>query len=490
MDRMKRTAVLFDEVDKRIAEFKRHWVRHVEDRQHRWWMEIIFPKDVCIEPNEEIMKVGRKEEYPHVLIPITWDNVLKYERYVVHKSRQYGTYTTDLLRNDLHTIRKEMAIALQRLCKNECVWEMVGSDSNVSDVDINIFDDRVDKRKAEIDKKIREWVGSNRIDALFDMNIYLSAFARKELTSINKLYDKNKQNPFIARIPINSKFNYVFIKPPATKTYQRSQLMWALIHVLDETQGTHNGAIFKHYIDTHEWEPSVWKLVQEIHPRLSYSKTTDGDKPIASYVKIAQGLWNDIKNTKKEQFVYEYMNALSSIQYYSRETYLTRGAYFHVVMEMSNKVLHLNLQPYEYLHSIVDNLAFVAELCQKRTVCPIQYSATFTKMCKYLHRICDALLKLNIDKNGRWNIMEVNDKAAALNAARKQGNADVIMDRMRDMHTFLGLPYYEDQYTEKDLSAIFETVMHIALDPFVMYSQPKSKTKSKSKSMTIPIILQ
>lgn len=471
---------------KLIADFKRNWVRNVQDKTKRWWMEIVLPDDVCIEPSEEMKKVGSNDVYPHVLIRITWDNVMKYGKYVVHKVRQYGSYSDDLLRRDLHAVRKSIAAALQQLCKSDCVWEIVGSDSNVSDVDINVFDDRVDLIKPQIEKHIHEWLGGNRIDVLFDMNIYLSAFGRKEVNNRKKI---GKRNPYIERIPFSTTTNYVFIVPVMTPQYRESQLVWALVHLLDETKGSLNEDLIEQYIQQTEWM-SAWLTAKELHEVLEKQRGS-AEKAVISLVKEAQKLWRTVATdvTVGEDVVERYMNVLSTIQYYSRETYLTRGAYFHVVMEMSNQVNNLNLQQFEYMHSAMDNLAFIAELCKENTLCPVQYSAIFAKISKYIYRICDAIVKGkgSLSQHPAWDIDAIRKSAGALNALRKKASSDPseMVKQMEELHELLGVPFHGgEEFTIADLATIFANCMHIALDPFTSTTGSRSHTALSTRSST------
>lgn len=452
----------FHRVDQLIATLKRNWVRNVQDKHKRWWMEIVIPNDVCLEPSEEIKKVGSNDIHPHVLIPITWDNVMKYGKYAVHKVRQYGAYDDTLLRRDMHDVRKAMANALQKLCKSECVWEIVGSDSTVSDVDINVFDDRVDILKPLLQQHIHSWVDGNQIDTLFDMNIYLSAFGRKELSKKAK-----KRQPYVERIPFSPTVNYVFIVPPHTQQYQTSQLIWTFVHLVDETEGTLNERDVNEYINKSIWSDE-WKKAKDLR-NLLHRRKGNVDKTIVALVKDAQNVWNDIvSKSPNEDVVEQYMNILSTIQFYSRETYLSRGAYFHVVMEMSNGVKNLNLQPFEYVHSIIDNVSFIAELCKKDSLCPIQYSTIFAKISKYLYRVCDALIKYGVLQHNTWDIVAIRESASALNTMRKKTNIDptVVGKQMQELHSLIGVPFHgDDIFTNMDLAVIFSTCLRIALNP-------------------------
>lgn len=473
----------FGNVDRVITEFKRNWVRNVQDKSKRWWMEIVLPKEVCIEPTEEMKKVGSNDTEPHILIRITWDNVLKYGKYAVHKVRQYGTYPEDLLRRNMHDVRKAIANALQTLCKSECIWEMVGSDSNVSDVDINVFDDRVDQLKPLIEKYVASWLGGNRLDILFDMNIYLSAFGRKEMSHA-KRRKLGKKHLYIQRIPFTDKVNYVFIQANPTPQYQESQLVWALVHLVDETKGSFNEDTIEHYLEKTAWMES-WKKAKELNHVLQAQKG-NVDKMIVSLVKEAQKQWQAIAELAAEDdaTIERYMNTLSTIQYYSRETYLTRGAYFHVVMELSNKIKNLKLQPFEYMHSVIDNLAFIAELCKKNTLCPVQYSAVFAKISKYVYRVCDALIKSGVS----LHVGTIRDSAAMLNAMRKRADVEAskLIQQMQQLHELLGVEFRGDEdYTNMDLAAVFEACMHIALDGFT-----KTNTEMRShRTSTQPTVI-
>lgn len=470
----------FLSVDKLIQEFKRNWVRNVQDKYKRWWMEIVLPNDVCIEPSEEMKKVGSNDAHPHILIRITWDNVIKYGKYAIHKVRQYGTYPDDLLRREMHNVRKAIASSLQKLCKSDCVWEMVGSDSNVSDVDINVFDDRIDQLKPLLQKHITAWLGGNRVDVLFDMNIYLSAFGRKE---VHKKRASKKLHPYIQRIPFSPTIDYVFVAPSNSPQYEESQLIWAFVHLLSEVKGSSNETEVDTYVLQSEWNMS-WQKAKELYRVLEKQKG-NAEKVTIALVKEAQSLFQKISESASTGYddIERYMNVLSTIQYYSRETYLTRGAYFHVVMEMSNGVKNLNLQPFEYMHSVVDNLSFIAELCNKDTLCPVQYTTIFAKISKYIYRICDALVKLGWKQSGGWDIIALRDQSATLNALRKKQNVDsnVLTKQMESLHNLLKVPFLEgEEYTTTDLADIFTNCMHFALAPFIGQVASRVKTPSKS----------
>lgn len=475
----------FGSVDKLIQEFKRNWVRNVQDKYKRWWMEIVLPNDVCIEPSEEMKKVGSNDEHPHILIRITWDNVIKYGKYAIHKVRQYGTYPEDLLRREMHHVRKAIAGSLQKLCKSDCVWEMVGSDSNVSDVDINVFDDRIDQLKPLLQKHIITWLGGNRLDVLFDMNIYLSAFGRKE---VHKKRTSKKLHSYIQRIPFSTTIDYVFVAPYASSSYEESQLIWGLVHLWSEVKGSPNETDVDTYIQKSEWNMS-WQKAKELYRVLERQKGNT-DKVTIALVKEAQTLFLKISentSTSYDDVVEKYMNVLSTIQYYSRETYLTRGAYFHVVMEMSNGVKNLNPQPFEYMHSVIDNLSFIAELCNKDTLCPVQYTTIFAKISKYIYRICDALVKLGWKQSGGWDVVAIRDHSATLNALRKKPNVDphTMTKQMESLHNLLKVPFLEgEEYTNTDLSDIFTNCIHFALAPFTGLQVASKSVRKTSCSKT------
>ena len=463
-----------------LSEFKKQWVRsNTTDKKKQWWMEIVVPSNVCIEPTEEIAKVGTNDVYPHVLIRITWDNIIKYGQYAVHKVKEYGTYNPNAIRLQLHDLRKSIAKALQTLCKGECVWETVGSESTVSDIDVNVFDDRIDELKPVLDKNVSSWLNGNRLDVLFDMNIYLSAFGRKETTSRRK----RENIKHLRKIPLTDKESYVYVQPLGSPSYVQSQLTWGLLHLYEESLHTLFERTLDGYISTSQLSDS-WEKAKELYDVLQKGKQNP-DKTIFGLVRESQNLWNEISTIRltdddtgqESELLEKYMNRISMIQYFSRETYNTRGAYFHVVMQLGNKdtILNLDIQPFEYRDSVIDNLAFIAELCQKETLCPVQYTSIFAKISKYIYRICDALIRLGLDKTGV--VVSVLKRADVLNKARKATDVspETISVYIKDLHEILGVSFTDtEEFTNFDLSYLFETIMTFVLNELLDKKQTVS----------------
>ena len=486
-----------DSIPKMIEGFKHGWIRGT-DANGYWLMGIAVPPSLCLEESEVVegpahvrgrstndsSKKTSERAHTKVLIRVTWANIIKYGQYAMHRTKTMGSYEDYELRVSLHELRQAVARNLKETCAADaCVWEQVGSESSVSDIDINIFSDRVDVVKKQIDERVRAWFGNISLDVLFDMNIYVSAFCRKEVASKGTKTGR-LSGAYIQRFPSLSGENYVYVIPPVKmNAYIESQRAWAVLHLYQESLGT----LFHDKIGKalgKKGYGDIWTKARSLYERVKDAGVdinTEVQKAHVIHIKL-DGISEPTKHG--DALAMQYMDIISLIQFNSRETYYSRGAYFHVVMSLANAV-NVRITAQEYIDSVFDNLAFVAELCHMNSSCPVQYSDLVGKISKYVFRICSAFTQLHIRSDA--TLLNLKECANELNRARKVLNPSVerIDELLGRLHELLRLPtsgMYADSYSDTELGRLFEAVLRFVIKRLPVYGSDAVTNASVSKA--------
>lgn len=300
--------------------------------------------------------------------------------------------------------RKKFVDNLLKYCidvidtNNSIISVAAGSSSPNSDYDITLYDIN-HKNEWKVVKLFNELFGDiwgNSSSIVFDTNIYGVGFLRLRNNEPDTRSIKDtKGNTFY----YNKQFN-------ANKQYD-----WAMLHLIksisklssSEQQQFNNKFIVK---DVNRLTKKYTKLMESFKTNEHFSP----DKLTTKYI-------SQMKNISRSGDTTD--NKISSVLFYGVETYFSRGAFMHVVVEMQMK-LDMKLSVSEYIQSIIENFAFIVYELHIST----DSTNFITLFSKYIDRIIDAFKRL-----GRSN-SECLD-----NQMYKNFNSKEIISKLKDART-------------------------------------------------------
>lgn len=271
---------------------------------------------------------------------------------------------------------------LQNYCNDSCIYKIIGSQSPVSDIDIDIYSPNIQ----EVLNNILDFHNihyNETLDTLFDVNIYASIFHYVTKSCMEKgtncKYPKHNKDP--------------------------KQLVWSFLRIVEYTESIPE--IYESFSIFHRrLYLKALKLQTQLQAKYGSLDTLQKNQ---LYAKLAQRYINKLQNAKHNTNIAE---EFSRLKYFELETYRSVGAVLHIVEKKESLPAHS-------LHeSIYDNLGFIYENLLKEYPCNhgSLFNVKILKISKYLERICDAFLRLG--KN-TIVLQKLNKLSAKLNKYRK-----------------------------------------------------------------------
>jgi hypothetical protein len=325
------------------------------------------------------------------------------------------------LKNDTVALRSCLVQELLSTCNpsSDCISEVVGSTTDVSDIDVNLHSPSASKVLGEINKRgydlLQQPLGETDISLLFDINFYGSSFT-KILDPKNQAQFQGNSNITtlsVTRNNVGVTLYWVTIPAGEFNQFQRNNRAWAYVHFLS-CIGDLDTFMSNKYTNVFK-DSAIFQDARNMFKALQQEKTNGCGAVacIASHMNKAEEMFKQIiepPSEGKSDLALEYYNELSTIQFFANETYFSRGAYMHIV---NPDVQMLSVD--DYISSAIDNLAFIAELYNhyvKNLVCDDneQYNKhVLGRVGKYVERVCDALmlgLQVRFRENKRRTITD------------------------------------------------------------------------------------
>lgn len=282
--------------------------------------------------------------------PFTWEYVLEWAS--SSQQQAFNKFRNDYVKH----------IVIDYSTTNKCIPEPVGSKptSARSDIDFNMF--CTDKSVVEVIHDINEahykWF-VEPLEVMFDVNLYgtVATFFKTKLC-------KFEQCSPMPRLTIHSQHVWAFQRT-AEMIYMYAPSLIAMLST------THQG-LYDECIAQYK------KLnMDRSHHKTMYLRN------LAKYLKME----ND-NHVSASKIAHQYGLA----KYYERETYRSVGALLHIVEKMKQ------LPPTMLHDSIYDNFGFILEiLFESSNHCKKDKGPRIMKCCKYISRICNALMLMNPD---------------------------------------------------------------------------------------------
>ena len=325
--------------------------------------------------------------------------------------------------NNLRLIYSNMLINfILEECENLCYPKKVGNTkpSVSSDIDIELvfniplLRDKMEKISS-LYKSINKFHhyyfhNSFKYNELFDINIYASRFINTKKTREKcTIFDKNI-----------------------------SQRLWSISRCI-------------------ELVPDILLIIpkdnnifiQNINDCLEMLKDIPSKKTDDEYINQLYNYFDILiknKDSDDEILLNKAANAFSLTKYYEDDTYMSIGAYLHIVTGDQN--LSKNL----YMDSFMDNFGFALDNLFTTNQCiniPLQWK--ILRIAKYMERMLDALLLIDKNYKSSYDLNKLKNLSTILNDQRKRDvefdNRDLIINIdkfMKELH-ITSSSYSEDE---------------------------------------------
>lgn len=324
---------------------------------------------------------------------MTWENVLNEskvkndETYLI----EYGKFRTTIVDAIL-----KYSLELAQ-CVENCVIQSVGSKNPSSDYDVTVSGPKSADAQQSFNQIFKSLFGQSAL-IVFDTNVYGASFY-EPVKSEDRESCSFAFFPYKSDIPGVRYIKYIALNEIEDVDIDFDQRVWAFVKLLmylnDEQIGFLKAMIttgpkrFNEYLDL-----AMAKIIElEDYDESTISresKYTDSLFAVkSSYAKLRE---KDTKMTRDgcpmSKAKRDYQNAVSTANYYGWETYLTRGAFFHVVGRMQSKLMELPITANEYMYSYIENIADMFKVINSYDgIC----SDLITEVSKYYSRALDAL---------------------------------------------------------------------------------------------------
>lgn len=329
-------------------------------------------------------KTGYMEVNGNIWIRLSYENIV--------------LFGSQLQKQSYHNFRVEYINKLiENSCNDvdNCNYEIIGSDSPVSDRDITIYkllgqvsSYSLDDVKQKIqDEHYNTFMDS--LEYLFDCNIYLTVFFFYSKTQPTKLDD----SPYIYINPvqkINSNIKHYLCIPNTKGTYdtkkQREFAFMKLIKVLSQKEFY----ICKKYIE--KYFPQYLTFISAMSNSrklfLSQSVSRMGNEKTSQYYRNVGETSDNLLKTASNDKIDKLVQRMSKLSITERDTYNSIGAAFsHVVNHDTYPGIIEYITVPMYIDAAIENLGFIGQLVKKKSAC-LDDTFIIIKMVKYLDRIC------------------------------------------------------------------------------------------------------
>lgn len=374
--------------------------------------------------------------------------------------------TTDQQKR-FHDFRKKYLTTLLRSsCKGSCNFEIVGSDSPVSDYDVTLYEflDNNDERLLyDVEYGIKSQHSKmfvQSLEELFDCNLYLTSFfhysSTKEVASTFECVEQaGKSNSSYLCVPVMNEDDYDIEQ----RDWSLTKLGYVVFNIFKNgNQGDY--AKIKSYIQT--FFPNYWTRIEKswefYKQQHKYDKGTRVKEHKNTVRKsINMGSYNFSRSSTSSSLLNSprtssagnnsnnnnnnnntslsrsssigVIKAAARLSITEKDTYSTIGASFaHVINHKLYPTIKDRIYPAMYIDAMLDNLGFISNLVIKSDAC---FSKTFmlVKIAKYLDRICTdykdmrtktKITNTSINQSDAEQIAQIHMTSATINDNRKK----------------------------------------------------------------------
>jgi hypothetical protein len=274
-----------------------------------------------------------------------------------------------------------------------------------------------------------------------DMNILIKEDKSRDLSSIilkletlfsniNTYHIRWFKDPYHEIFDLNfyaTKFDYDVNITGSSLKSDCNQTKWAILRAVEVIEPLALTDENTQYLT----KTKVYRLGLQL-----YNKKKKDENKNTYVTKIGQYLQSENTEYRVDKF--------SESKYLERETYRSVGAYLHIVEK------HRNLDKSFYVDSILDNYGFLIENLLHTTKCAdIAIELKLQRVCKYLERICDALILYYNVLDKKYFENEINsyttlkNSAEKINQLRKKFNSEIPNEEYVNLYNSFPIkPYF------------------------------------------------
>lgn len=336
-------------------------------------------RDINCLPNEDVFSVNDEK-----WIRFSYDNIVLFG--TPSQKQKFHEFRVNYIRK-----------LIENNCYNDknCNYEIIGSDTAVSDRDITLYKlltkNNSNVSPADVKQNIlieHSKIFRDTLEYLFDCNIYITTFF---------FYSKEKNNTDTAftYIKPHSNTTNMYLCIPNTKECdtEKTQREWAfskIVKVVREMETDFFMKYFNAYFSrystfmTSSSRKILFKKFQSFTGRTS-SKKYDRLKTVCDSMLTSQS------GNSRRSSLSELVERQSKLSATERDTYNSLGAAFaHVVNHDIYPGIKEHINISMYIDAIIENIGFIGQLALKKKEC---YDDNFIiiKMAKYLDRVCSSI---------------------------------------------------------------------------------------------------
>lgn len=287
-----------------------------------------------------------------------------------------------------------LKLSIKKTKCNDCIVTVAGSVDLTSDYDITLNSLNTSSKVAEIFNDLFIKIWNNTSTEVFDTNLYGIGFFLETPKDVNKKIF----NQFTFK---NKK--YIYLNCPKVKKEcindTKIQREIAIMQFFKQEELSNlkmlNKKIFiKDYL---KYKNKYKNLTKDIN--IKNIKQTN--KKYIKNLKQIELLKKDEKNVEN---IIKYKTLISETMFYGNETYLTQGAFFHVVGIIQMKIPFISkiITQEEILDSIIENYSYlIMEYGKSKNI----YNF-ISLSSKYIYRILDGVIRYN--KNNEYVELKKN----------------------------------------------------------------------------------
>lgn len=347
--------------------------------------------------NNHIQRLGVKIINDKYILPdgssMTWHNVVRLSKVDAAGHQfliNYGNFRKEIVDALLnHSLKSNNC--------DECIIQSVGSKNPVSDYDISVSGLNVAKAVEDFNRTFYTMFNETS-SIVFDTNIYGTAFYQPTRQSINEETCVFILFPYKSDIDGVHHIKYVNIGEADVKI-ELDQKIWAFIKLLMYISPSQleklKGSFAKSGRLT-QYLKAAEVLKAKLDKVLTGTSQSEKNKQYTKWLHNVTSAYNTLTNLDEcpmPKAKRDYQNAISTANYYGSETYLTRGAFFHVVGKLQSEITELPITLNEYVNSYIENIADILKTIKSLD---IERDGTtcmnlIVEISKYYYRALDAI---------------------------------------------------------------------------------------------------
>lgn len=310
----------------------------------------------------------------------------------------------------VNTLLAEVASSLG--CVRKCVALAVGSVNPTSDYDITLTGPKSNKIVEEFNDRFREKWGVES-GVIFDTNLYGASFLIPQSVPNFDYFLKKDMKEIAKRQTLPEKLvapsDFVFYvnmnEDPKDIRWQRfwawNKFQFWKAQVFRKSDpkrspflNLSSGIIFPTFKTDFELSQSMFnELTRSIDVNDLSAMNSQYEKELnkLSKMRLEFDIADSIEEVKQKGR--ELKNQISRANFYGNETYLTQGAFNHVVGKMQSGFINLPIERHEYVDSFIENSS---ELVKEYSIHlnDVNADRTVTESSKYMIRASQAALEL------------------------------------------------------------------------------------------------